>query len=90
VPLTEWVRGPLHDFVLETLTSAPGGRAYLSDDFSAERLLASETAFGRSLWGLLSLEVWQQQYHDRAAHWRALRDRMTARDAQEDAAAVGL
>ena len=87
VPLTEWVRGPLHDFVVETLS---GGRSYLSDDFSAERLLAGESAFGRSIWGLLSLELWQQQYHDRAAHWRTLRDRMTARDAQEDAAAVGL
>ena len=88
VPLTEWAQGPLRDFMVDTLSTA-GGRAYLADGFSPERLLAGETPFGRSLWGLLSLEIWHQQYHDRAAHWRALRDRMTAPGAQ-DAAAVGL
>src|SRR5579884_647510 len=87
VPLTDWARGPLRDFVLETFAAAGARRDYLVDGFSPERLLSGETGFGRSLWGLLSLELWQQQYHDRSAHWRALRERMTAAEAYADTAA---
>jgi asparagine synthase (glutamine-hydrolysing) len=87
VPLTEWVQGPLREFVLDTFGARASRRDYLSDDFSIERLLSSETGFGRTLWGLLSLEVWQQQFHDRASDWRHMRERMTAADVYE--AAVG-
>jgi asparagine synthase (glutamine-hydrolysing) len=86
VPLTEWVRGELRDYVGDSF-AAGQRRDYLVEDFSVDRVLSDETGFGRSLWGLLSLELWQQQYHDRASHWRELRTRMTAPDGQ--AAAVG-
>jgi hypothetical protein len=33
--------------------------------------MASEGAFSRSLWGLFSLELWQQAYHDEAGKWHA-------------------
>jgi asparagine synthase (glutamine-hydrolysing) len=79
VPLTEWTKGELRDFVLDTFSSG-GSRSYLTDGFRIEQLLADETGFGRSLWGLLSLEVWQQQYHDRVSHWQQLRAQMTAPD----------
>ena len=81
VPLTEWVRGPLRDFVLDTFAGA--SRDYLQPGFSVERLVKQETSFGRSLWGLLSLELWEQCYHDRASHWRELQRRMTAPDLLE-------
>jgi asparagine synthase (glutamine-hydrolysing) len=87
VPLTEWVKAPLREFVLDTFASGSGRRDYLLDGFAIEDLLETETGFGRSLWGLLSLEIWQQQYHDRGASWRALREQMTT--AQADAPAVG-
>ena len=29
--------------------------------------LDAEPRYGRKLWGLLSLELWQKQFHDRAA-----------------------
>jgi asparagine synthase (glutamine-hydrolysing) len=28
--------------------------------------------FSRKIWGLLSLELWQQQFHDRAAYYRRM------------------
>ena len=76
-PLTEWFRGPLHDYLLDMLASGSTRRDYLHPRFSAESLIAQEPGFGRALWGLLSLEVWQQQYHDRSTHWEELRRRMT-------------
>jgi asparagine synthase (glutamine-hydrolysing) len=32
--------------------------------------LDEERPFGRKLWGLLSLELWQRQFHDRAHEYR--------------------
>ncbi len=78
VPLNDWTRGPLREFLLDTFSSQGSKRDYLHDDFSVERLVSSETTFGRTLWGLLSLEVWHQQYHDRGDHWRRLGREMTA------------
>jgi asparagine synthase (glutamine-hydrolysing) len=78
VPLTEWFRGPLRQFLVELLGETR--RDYLDPGFSVERLIEQEQGFGRTAWGLLSLELWQQSYHDRASHWRELRRRMTTPD----------
>lgn len=34
--------------------------------------LAAEPRFGRKIWGLLSLELWHQAFHDRAHELRKL------------------
>jgi asparagine synthase (glutamine-hydrolysing) len=34
--------------------------------------VGQEPKFGRKLWGLLSLELWQQTFHDRAASFKRL------------------
>jgi len=80
VPLTEWLQGGLREFVLDTFAATAARRPYLGPRFSVEDLLARELAFGRTLWGLLSLELWQQRFHDRADHWAGLRARMTEPD----------
>lgn len=82
VPLTAWLQGGLREYVLDTFAASSARRSYLDPRFSAEELLAREPAFGRTLWGLLSLELWQQSYHDRVSHWAALRARMTEPDQQ--------
>jgi asparagine synthase (glutamine-hydrolysing) len=77
VPLTEWLRGPLRPFVLDTFAAGSAQREYLHPQFSIERVIEEEQGFGRTVWGLLSLELWHQRYHDRSTHWRELRRRMT-------------
>jgi asparagine synthase (glutamine-hydrolysing) len=80
VPLTEWFQGPLRDYVLDTFASGRARREYLQPAFSVEDLVNSETGFGRTVWGLLSLELWHQCFHDRVTHWGGLRRRMTMVD----------
>ena len=75
VPLSDWMRGPVRDFLVDSFTR--GNRAYLVSDFDVTSLLEREGGFARNLWGLLSLELWQQTFHDRGSHWRALRSSMT-------------
>jgi asparagine synthase (glutamine-hydrolysing) len=70
VPLGDWVHGELREFVLDTFASAAArSRPYLAPGFDVTALISREGKFSRNLWGLLSLELWQQEYHDRAGEW---------------------
>jgi asparagine synthase (glutamine-hydrolysing) len=65
VPLTQWARGPLREFVGDVLGSSRAQtRPYLRDGIDVDALVAGESAYGRNLWALLSLELWQQEFHD--------------------------
>ncbi len=70
VPLKEWFNGELQDFVGDVFsTQRSKARPY----FNSEAILANfgkERAFSRKTWGLLSLELWHSQFHDRAAAYR--------------------
>ena len=83
VPLTEWAQGPLRDFILDVFDGGKPPRPYLRADFRPESVIGAESPYGRSLWGLLCLELWQQEFHDRASHWRAI-----ARAASERPASI--
>ena len=75
-PLNVWAQGPARDFVWDILSSKAALERNWVDN---RRVLASqdeETAFGRGFWGLLSLEIWQQEFHDRAAQFRDLPARL--------------
>jgi asparagine synthase (glutamine-hydrolysing) len=70
-PFTEWTRGPARDFVHDVLsTRAARGRQYV-DNARVLDLASREARFGRNLWGLFSLELWQQTFHDVAVPFRA-------------------
>lgn len=70
VPLTEWAQKDLKDFFQDTFRSqAAKSRPFFNADRAAHSL-EENLPFGRKLWGLLSLELWQQQFHDRAAYYR--------------------
>ena len=70
----------------ERVHAGPGARLSCRDVFSSAAArgrdvinntrvldkLDDEPQFGRKLWGLLSLELWQQEFHDRSAAYRAL------------------
>jgi asparagine synthase (glutamine-hydrolysing) len=71
VPLGEWLQGDLGAFVQDTFASdAARGRPYLDSQFDVEALVRQESKFGRNLWALLSLELWQQEFHDNRGAWR--------------------
>ena len=77
VPLGEWLNGELRDFVNDVLSGPATGRSYLRAGVDLRAAIATEGKFGRNVWGLLSLELWQRQFHDRQAAWTALLDRET-------------
>lgn len=72
VPLKEWYAGELRDFIQDIFTSqAAKDRPFMD----SEKVLANftkDSQFSRKTWGLLSLELWHQNFYDRAHEFRAL------------------
>ena len=65
VPIFEWFKGELRPFVEDILLGETTRRRGFFDMKTVERCLQSERPFGRTLWGLLSLELWFRSYFDR-------------------------
>jgi asparagine synthase (glutamine-hydrolysing) len=88
VPLKEWFSGPLRDFVQDTFR-AQGftNREFLNVNEILANLDGGER-FSRKTWGLLSLELWHQAFHDRAAAYRAMLDAPPPRAAVEAASSA--
>ena len=77
VPLKEWFTGELRDMIADVFQSS---RARTRPFVNGKAVLANlDTAsrFSRKIWGLLSLELWHQVFHDRASDYRAMRNRGT-------------
>lgn len=73
VPLSEWVRGDLKPFITDIFSSQKAKkRAYIHPDFDIRKLVTGEGELNRKLWGLLSLELWQQEFHDRSSYYKNL------------------
>ena len=69
-PLVEWIRGDARDFVMDLFSSQAALTRDLVDNRKVLDLLEHEPKFGRKIWGLLSLELWHQQFHDRQPFFR--------------------
>ena len=72
VPLKEWFAGELNDLVVENFQHLKDRhRPYINAD-AVLKNFRQAGRFSRKTWGLLSLELWHQQFHDQAAHYRGL------------------
>ena len=72
VPLKEWFASELHDFVLETVANMKAKNRDFVDTDAVLKNFGESGQFSRKTWALLSLELWQQEFHDKAAEYRAL------------------
>ncbi|MCB8820165.1 asparagine synthase (glutamine-hydrolyzing) [Microvirga rosea] len=74
VPLKEWFSGELHGFVMDVFgTQRNRSRPYFNTDVILSNFDKGER-FSRKTWGLLSLELWHQIFHDRAAEYMRMVD----------------
>ena len=88
VPLSEWIRDDAHDYVRDIFSSRAAQQRDIIDNQQVVQQLDKESKFGRKLWGLLSLELWQRQFHDRHAEYRRLFEQWQPRSARNDGVAV--
>jgi asparagine synthase (glutamine-hydrolysing) len=74
VPLKEWFEGELKEFVGDIFaTQAARHRPFINSKAVLAGLNNNER-FSRKTWGLMSLELWHQTFHDRAADYRRMLD----------------
>ena len=72
VPLNQWMKEDLHDFVLDIfMVQKRIGRPFFRTDKIIEAI-EHEGKFSRKVWGLLSLELWHQEFLDKAAEYRRM------------------
>ncbi len=80
VPLNDWLKTDIREFVFDIFGSKKiSDRPY----FNQKEILANldgETKFGRKMWGLLSLELWHRQFHDKQLEWKSLLTKKNAND----------
>ena len=64
VPIFEWFNGPLKGFVEDILLGATTRQRGFFRMDQVEACLRAEKPFGRTVWGLLSLELWFRRFFD--------------------------
>jgi asparagine synthase (glutamine-hydrolysing) len=72
VPLTEWIHGEARDFVRDIFSSTNALSRELTNNKRILEGLGREPKFGRKIWGLLCLELWQQTFHDQGYTFKQL------------------
>lgn len=71
-PLTEWVSGEIYDFVCDIFSSRNALSRELINNHLVLEKLGQEAKFGRKIWGLLCLELWQQEFHDKEGEFKRI------------------
>ena len=69
-PLTQWLQGDARDFVHDAFSSQSARNRELINNQLVLDQIVNESKFGRKTWGLLCLELWQQEFHDKANEYR--------------------
>jgi asparagine synthase (glutamine-hydrolysing) len=72
VPLKEWMSGEATSFVTEIFQNTKSASRDFVNGDAVLKNLGSSGRFSRKTWALMSLELWQQEFHDKAAEFRGL------------------
>jgi asparagine synthase (glutamine-hydrolysing) len=64
VPLTEWYKGPLKEFIYDILFGQKAKNRNFYNMNNLKRFIENERSFGRAIWGILCLEMWFREFID--------------------------
>jgi asparagine synthase (glutamine-hydrolysing) len=72
VPLKEWFANELKEFVKEIFSNVNTSKRDYINTNEVLSNFGNEGQFSRKTWGLLSLEIWHQLFHDNADYYKNL------------------
>jgi asparagine synthase (glutamine-hydrolysing) len=72
VPLNDWMKKELKEFIFDIFASQSAKDRPFFNNTEILKGLNVESQFGRKIWGLLSLELWHQEFHDKSANFKKL------------------
>ena len=64
-PLTEWFGAEVKEFLRDVFSSKSALTRELINNRKVLDGIAREVKYGRKIWGMLCLELWQQEFHDK-------------------------
>ena len=70
VPLKEWFSGDLKNFLHDIFSSQQAQTRGFYDAKKVLRSLEGSSQFSRKIWGLLCLELWHREFHDKSHEYR--------------------
>jgi len=71
VPLKQWLHRDIRDFSVAIFEKGRNAkRNYI--EYEDIHSLVADSDFGRNYWGVLSLEIWHQQFHDRDTEFKKM------------------
>lgn len=70
VPLKEWFSGDLKDFLNDIFSSTQAQTRGFYDAKKVLKSLEGSSQFSRKIWGLLCLELWHREFHDKSHEYR--------------------
>lgn len=71
-PLTEWMKGDARNFICDIFSTNKALNRELIDNSKVAGRLDKEHKFDRKMWGLLCMELWQQEFHDKESQFKSL------------------
>ncbi len=72
LPLNLWLQGELREYIHDILGSQKALGRDLIDNKRVLQKIDEESKFGRNIWGMLSMEIWQNNFHDKAHKYRQM------------------
>jgi len=78
VPLNDWLKKELREFLSDIFTSKKATERGFYNAAAVMKGLESEPKFGRKIWGLLSLEIWMQEFVDKAAIFKKQQEKIVS------------
>jgi asparagine synthase (glutamine-hydrolysing) len=74
VPLKEWMNNEAAAFVQEIFSNTKSAAREFVNADAVLANFANTGRFSRKTWALMSLELWQQEFHDKASYYRSMLD----------------
>jgi asparagine synthase (glutamine-hydrolysing) len=72
VPFTDWIKNEAKDFIWDILSSQKARQRELINNKIVLAGLGKEEKYSRKVWGLLCIELWQQEFHDQQNKYHSL------------------
>lgn len=73
-PFIEWAKSDIREFVMDVFISGASRNRDLINYKKVITAIDKEPKFGRKVWGLLSLELWHREFHDKSSDYKRMRD----------------
>jgi asparagine synthase (glutamine-hydrolysing) len=71
-PLNQWLSGEASDYIKDIFSTSNAQSRELINNKVVLEGIESEGEYSRKVWGLLCLEIWQQEFHDKQSMFKKL------------------